>query len=119
MAKELGRSVWWIRKRLDGAKLQEQRAEPQPVVVVVDTTFWGRHYGVCVFRVPELEKNIWHAEVSGERISTYHYGRKILEDKRWTLKAAVVDGRRGLKATKKNSPCCFMNGISNGKTLSN
>lgn len=29
-------------------------------------------------------------------MATYHYGRKILEERGWTFQAVVVDGRRGM-----------------------
>lgn len=70
--------------------------KPQPTVTIADTTFWGRSYGVCVFRSPVLKKNLWWTEVANEKVATYHYGRKILEDRGWVFTAAVVDGRRGL-----------------------
>ena len=84
--------------------------EPQPIVVIPDTTFWGRSYGVCVFRSPELKKNIWWGEVASEKVATYYYGRKILEERGWTFKAAVVDGRRGLARVFQDIPvqiCIF------------
>ena len=31
-----------------------------------------------------------------EVMATYHYGRKILEDRGWVFEAVVVDGRRGM-----------------------
>lgn len=68
---------------------------PEATVVIADTTFWGRTYGVCVFRSHHLKKAIWWSEVAGERMAHYQYGRKILEEKGWTITGAVVDGRRG------------------------
>lgn len=50
---------------------------------------------MCVFRSAELKENIWWHEVEGERMAHYRYGRVILEERGWTLLAAVVDGRRG------------------------
>jgi hypothetical protein len=77
---------------------------PQPVVLIPDTTFFGKTYGVCVFRAPYLKKNIWWAEVSKEIMATYYYGRKILESKGWVFTAAVVDGRRGMTTVFKDIP---------------
>jgi hypothetical protein len=77
---------------------------PQPTVVIADTTFWGRSYGVCVFRSPSLKKNLWWQEVESEKMSHYHYGRKILEEHGWIFTAAVVDGRRGLTTVFKDIP---------------
>jgi hypothetical protein len=78
--------------------------EPQPTVIVADTTFWGRGYGVCVFRSWNLRHNLWWGEVSSELMAHYHYGRKILEDRGWTFRGAVIDGRRGLATVFKDIP---------------
>lgn len=77
---------------------------PQATVIVVDTTFWGRQYGVMVFRSWTLKKNIWWGEVTTERVAHYHYARKHLESLGWTFTAAVVDGRRGLANVFKDIP---------------
>lgn len=84
-----------IRRQLDAMIVPEQRLTPQPTVIIADTTFWGRKYGVCVFRSPTLKKNIWWHEVESERMMHYRFGRSILAEKGWTILAAVVDGRRG------------------------
>jgi len=73
-------------------------------VVIPDTTFFGKTYGVCIFRSPSLHKNLWYTEVTKEIMATYYYGRKILEDKGWGFTAAVVDGRRGMTTVFKDIP---------------
>lgn len=73
-------------------------------MVVADTTFWGRYYGVCVFRSATLKRNLWWKEVDRELMAHYHYGRKILEEQGWTIHAAVIDGRRGLATVFKDIP---------------
>lgn len=77
---------------------------PQSTILVADTTFWGRSYGVCVFRSWNLRRNIWWHEVAGERVAHYHYGRKILESRGWVFQAVVLDGRRGLSSVFKDLP---------------
>lgn len=104
LAQETGRSHVWVRSRLDRVESAHSDLKPQPTVVIADTTFWGRSYGVCVFRAPILKKNIWWHEVEGEKVAHYHYGRKILESKGWTFVAAVVDGRRGLASVFADIP---------------
>lgn len=89
------RSHVWVRERLDAVSIAMPDIAPQPSVFITDTTFWGRKYGVCVFRCHDLKKHIWWHEVEGERMAHYRYGRAILEEKGWTFKAVVVDGRRG------------------------
>lgn len=100
-----GHTSWWVRSKLDECEVSTPRKiSPQKTIVVPDTTFWGRSYGVCVFRSWNLKRNIWWNEVSGERVAHYHYGRKILEERGWIFDAAVVDGRRGLATVFKDIP---------------
>ena len=105
--KQLSRSVGyghkWVRQRLDES-IPDKEIAPQSTVVISDTTFFGKTYGVCVFRSPELKRNLWWTEVEKEIMATYYYGRKILEDKGWTFTAAVVDGRRGMTTVFKDIP---------------
>jgi hypothetical protein len=89
-----GRSHVWVRERLDAVSIPMPDIAPQPSVFITDTTFWGRRYSVCVFRSHDLKKHVWWHEVEGEHMAHYRYGRAILEERGWTFKAAVVDGRR-------------------------
>jgi len=94
-----------IRRYLDSCVVKLRTdLKPQPTVIVPDTTFWGRHYGVCVFRSWNLKQNLWWNEVPSERVMHYAYGRRILEEQGWTFTAAVVDGRRGLATVFKDIP---------------
>jgi hypothetical protein len=95
----------WVRKQLDDYEVgRHDDLNPQPTVVVPDTTFWGRGYGVTVFRSWNIKRNIWWNEVKSEKQAHYYYGRKILEDRGWVFTAAVVDGRRGLATVFKDIP---------------
>lgn len=94
----------WVRKQLDTIVVSALKLIPQLTVVIADTTFWGRHYGVCVFRSVHLKKNIWWHEVERELMANYYYAKKILESKGWSFSAAVVDGRRGLINVFKGIP---------------
>lgn len=93
-----------MRRRLDESVIEKKTVIPQPTVLIADTTFFGKTYGVCVFRSPTLKKNIWWTEVNKEIMATYYYGRKILEDRGWIFTAAVVDGRRGMTTVFKDIP---------------
>jgi hypothetical protein len=104
LGKRYGKSHVWIRSKLDECKTCMPDISPEPTIVVPDTTFWGRRYGVCVFRSWNLKRNIWWNEVPGEKVAHYHYGRKILEERGWIFVAAVVDGRRGLATVFKDIP---------------
>ncbi|MFA6255878.1 MAG: hypothetical protein WC606_01720 [Candidatus Absconditabacterales bacterium] len=62
----------------------------------MDTTYFGRKYGIMVFRSNELKKNILRKEVNRETIQGYKDGIKTLQDQGWIIKAIVCDGKRGL-----------------------
>lgn len=97
IGEKTGHSYKWVRNRLDGVTVSmPDDLTPMPTIIVPDTTFWGRSYGVMVFRSWTLKRNLWWSEVASERVANYHYGRKILEAEGWTFTAAVIDGRRGL-----------------------
>lgn len=96
LATKEGRSLEWVRQQLDQVVLKEKPLTPQATVFVTDTTFFGKKWGVCVFRTPHLKKNVWWTDVESEVMATYHYGRKILEERGWEFEAVVVDGRRGM-----------------------
>ncbi len=105
LSKVYKKSHVWVRKRLDEHIVDmPDYLVPQPTIIVPDTTFWGRGYGVMVFRSWTLKRNIWWNEIATEKVSNYYYGRKILEDKGWTFTAAVIDGRRGLATVFKDIP---------------
>ena len=105
LGKKYNKSHITIRKQLDSHELSKPNdLVPQPTVIVPDTTFWGRNYGVTVFRSWTLKRNIWWNEVPSEKQAHYYYGRKILEARGWTFTAAVVDGRRGLSTVFNDIP---------------
>lgn len=104
LAKRHDHSHVWVRKQLDTVNVPTSEIAAHPTVIIADTTFWGRHYGVCVFRAWPLAKNIWWHEVASELMAHYRYGRAILEEKGWVLKAAVVDGRRGFLKVFEDMP---------------
>lgn len=59
-------------------------------------TFWGRSYGVCVFRSPTLKENLWWHESQFETPWVYQGGLKQLLSLGWHITGAVIDGKRGV-----------------------
>lgn len=104
LGKKVDRGVKWVRGKLDKVIVTKKEISPCATVFIPDTTFFGKTYGICVFRAPHLKKNIWWTEVIKEVMATYYYGRKILEDKGWIFTAAVVDGRRGMTTVFSDIP---------------
>lgn len=92
----MGRGTKWVKARLEQVAVTKKPLTPQPTVFIADTTFFGRTWGVCVFRAPQLKRNPWWTDVTKELMTHYHYGRKILEERGWVFQAVVIDGRRGM-----------------------
>ena len=59
-------------------------------------TFWGRSYGVVVFRSPTLKKNLWWKESFQETPWIYAEGLAKLRADGWTITGVVIDGKRGI-----------------------
>ncbi len=77
---------------------------PQSIVVVADTTFFTRSYGVTIFRDPNMKKNLIWKEVYSETPGQYLQLRNELELKGVTLKAVVLDGKRGVRQVFSDIP---------------
>jgi len=84
--------------------LKEKEIIPQPVIAIADATFFGRGYGVLVFRSPLLKKNIYWKEIIRENPGVYRQARKELESKGFTLKGIVLDGKRGVREVFSDIP---------------
>jgi hypothetical protein len=91
------KSEKWIRQQLDKIEVGKRIIKPQSIIVVVDTVFWGRGYGVTILREPNMKRNLWWREVISETPSNYAYGRYILEKQGFAVKAVVLDGKRGVR----------------------
>lgn len=90
------RSVRWVQTQLDVSPPSEHHIQPQATCVAADMTFWGRGYGVCVFRSPTLKANLWWHESLFESPWVYQAGLKKLLDDGWAITGAVLDGKRGI-----------------------
>lgn len=97
LAQQYQRSDKWIWSQLDGAKTTPCILYPQPVVVITDVTFWGRDYGVLVFRSLDPLQNVFWYPVERETIEAYRIGKEALEELSFSFQAVVLDGRKGVR----------------------
>ena len=91
-----GKSERWIRKQIGEANFLLPAVPPQPTALAADMTFWGRSYGVIVFRSPALKKNLWWKESFQETPWLYAEGLAKLRADGWIINGAVIDGKRGV-----------------------
>lgn len=104
LCKKYKRSKNWVNANLRNVDAKRVPITPQPVVVVADTIFFGREYGVTVFRSPKLKRNLCFAEIQKETPSVYAEGKKHLEEKGFEILATVLDGKRGCREVFKDIP---------------
>lgn len=96
LATTYNKSERWIRKQIENAELPTDVDIPQPTSLAADMTFWGRSYGVMVFRSPTLKKNLWWKESFQETPWVYEEGLKKLLQEGWSITSVVIDGKRGI-----------------------
>lgn len=94
----------WVQRQLDQAPIQQHNHQPQKIIAVTDTTFFGRGYGILVVRCPRLKKNIHFHEVQSEIPEEYLKARTNLEAKGFIIEGAVIDGKRGIKSVFSDIP---------------
>lgn len=110
-AKELadkhGRSRQWIAKQLNEVNVGDKQVisiDPQPVVVVADATFFTRSYGILIFREPNLKINLIWKQIHSESPGQYEQLRAELELAGFSIKGAVLDGKRGVREVFSDVP---------------
>lgn len=85
-----------IQRRLDKARTRATPSSPKEVVVLMDTTYFGRRLGVMLFKDALGGENLYKTYVKTETNQLYAQGIDYLKQKGFTVSAMVCDGRRGL-----------------------
>jgi len=70
---------------------------PQPIVIVGDATFFTRNYGILIFKEPNLKTNLAWKEIRSETPGHYEQLKLELQFQGFEIKAAVLDGKRGIR----------------------
>lgn len=104
LAKAQGKSIPWTQKMLDSYILPSVKNNPQMLVLLADVTFFGRGYGILVFRSQQLKQNIYWKEITKETPEIYLEARKELESKGFVISGMVLDGKRGVREVFSDIP---------------
>jgi hypothetical protein len=97
-------SVKTIQRRIDQHNVSFEKQEPRKVIVLMDTTYWGRNFGVMLFKDNITKENLLKYYVQYETILVYIQGIEELKKKGFTILGIVFDGRKGLIQSFKNIP---------------
>lgn len=66
----------------------------RPVALTFDATFFGRGYGLLVYRA--AGKNLYWQEITSETMAVIREGLLNLHAKGWRFSSITIDGRRGV-----------------------
>ena len=89
-------SIKTIGRKLDSFQVCNLQVVPGFVIVLMDTTYWGRDFGVMLFKDSITKANLLKYYVKHETNALYINGIKELKSRGFTILAIVCDGRKGL-----------------------
>jgi len=69
---------------------------PGKVIILMDTTYFGRGSGLMLWRDARRQKNLYRTYVKYETVAAYKAGIEHLKERGCEILAIVCDGRRGL-----------------------
>lgn len=86
----------WVQKQLDHCAIPTHVLHPGKTIIIMDTTYFGRSFGVMVFRCAIRKINIHWKFLPYETIQEYISGIEHVKKHGWIVQGIVCDGRRGL-----------------------
>lgn len=96
MAEKYKCSVKTIQRRIDKVTVLTNPFTARKVVVLMDTTYWGRGFGVMLFKDALTKENLLKYYVKTETNAMYLQGINSLKSLGYQVIAIVCDGRKGL-----------------------
>lgn len=91
-----GVSAKTVQRRLKKYEPNIIEKKPHRVIVLMDTTYWGRRYGVMLFKDAVTNEILLKYYVTSETVRKYVEGIAELRHRGYDVLGIVCDGRRGL-----------------------
>lgn len=88
-----------------------QTKTPRKVIVLMNITYWGRNFGVMLFKDAITKEKLLKYYVKNQTNALYKQGIQELKDKCFEIMAFVCDGRKWLLQSFENIPvqmCQFL-----------
>ncbi|MDR0796451.1 MAG: hypothetical protein LBE79_10465 [Tannerella sp.] len=63
-----------VRRKLDTVRVPRIISSSKNIVVLIDTTYWGRNFGVVVFKDWRTKRVLWRKFVRHETLADYKEG---------------------------------------------
>ncbi len=97
LAKSFGVSQSTIKRKLKFPEKEHIRCHiPCHVVLLMDTTYWGRNWGLLVIMDAHTKALLWKKYVKHERLADYKEGVDYLESLGYCIDGIVCDGLKGM-----------------------
>lgn len=96
LADKYGVSRKTIRRDLEGMRYVQKISKDKEVTIQMDTTYWGRNFGLMVIKDVLRKKILWRKYVTHETVADYVEGVMWLRSHGFKIYGAVIDGLRGL-----------------------
>ncbi len=93
-----------IQRKIDLHQVTLPQKTAREVVVLMDSTYWGRVFGIMLFKDSITKENLLKYYIKNETNSKYRKGIEELKSRGYIIKAIVCDGRRGLIQSFENIP---------------
>lgn len=104
LSTKYGCSIKTIQRRIDKHIVVVEKVKPREVIVLMDTTYWGRKFGIMLFKDNITKENLLKYYVEYETNLVYIQGIEELKRQGFIILAIVCDGRKGLIQAFKNTP---------------
>ncbi len=104
LAEKYGCSNKTIQRKLDQYRISFPPLQIRDIIVLMDTTYWGRKFGVMLFRDYITKENLLKYYVKYETNLAYQKGIEELKKQGFNIVAIVCDGRKGLALSFKDTP---------------
>ena len=91
-----GVSIRTIQRDISSIRYVQKVSKEKHVVIQMDTTYWGRGFGLMVIKDAYRNKILWRKYVRSETVADYIEGVRWLEGNGFRIYGIVCDGMRGL-----------------------
>jgi hypothetical protein len=86
-----------IKRRLRAIKENfECQDFPVDGIVLMDTSYFGKNWGVVVMKDARSRKTLWRKYVFNEKLIDYQEGVDFIRSKNYQIRGIVCDGFKGL-----------------------
>ena len=85
-----------IRRDLEAMRHVQKISKYKQVTIQMDTTYWGRRFGLMIIRDAIRGRVLWRKYVTHETIADYMEGVSWLKAKGFKIYGVVIDGMKGL-----------------------